>query len=476
MFQKVFLKYRELSPVAKAAVWFTFCSFFQQGISLLTTPIFTRILSEADYGLVAVYNSWLSLLTVFCTLNLSGGVFNNGMIAYEKYRDKYVASMQGLSITVTLLVFVIYVCFQAQWESLIALPPLLVQLMFLQILMIPPVNFWMVRQRFELRYKALVGVTIGISVLTPVLGIIFIAISSDKALGQIASFVLVQCIFGLCLMLYQFKKGRIFFEKNAWLFALKFNIPLLPHYLALMVLSQINRILINSYWGAEQAGLFSIAFSAANLLSVLISAINATLIPWAYGKFKEGKHADLNPVAINLTLVMSCTMLLMAIVAPEIVAILAPDSYYEAVYLIPPMAIGFLFTFVSYLTGTIEFYYEATIGVSIASACCACLNLILGVIFIPQFGYQSAAYITMLSYMVWSIMRYVSMRHVLKIKGIKEKPFSALKVYLIICLFSAIALVMFMTYGMPIYVRYLFVFLMLLIGFLCRKKISGLFS
>ena len=101
MFQKVFLKYRELSPVAKAAVWFTFCSFFQQGISLLTTPIFTRILSEADYGLVAVYNSWLSLLTVFCTLNLSGGVFNNGMIAYEKYRDKYVASMQGLSITVT---------------------------------------------------------------------------------------------------------------------------------------------------------------------------------------------------------------------------------------------------------------------------------------------------------------------------------------------------------------------------------------
>ena len=465
-----------MGPVAKAATWFTFCSFFQQGISLLTTPIFTRILSESDYGIVAVYNSWLALLTVFCTLNLSGGVFNNGMVTYEKSRDKYVAAMQGLSVTVTVVIFLVYCLFSSQWNMVIGLPPLLVQLMFLQILMIPSVNFWMVRQRFELKYKVLVFVTIGMSVATPILGILFIVLSSDKALGQIFSFVLVQTVFGLSLMIYQFKRGCSFFDKKAWLFALKFNIPLLPHYLALMVLNQINRILINNFYGPENAGLFSIAFSAAGLLSVLTSAINATLVPWAYGKFKENKHSDMRKVATNLTVVMSCAMLLMVVVAPEIVAILAPSSYFEAVYLIPPMAIGFLFAFVSYLTGTVEFYYEATLGVAIASVLCALLNIVLGIIVIPKCGYASAAYVTLICYVLWSLMRYISMRKVLKKRKIVGQPFSGIKVYSIILLFSFIAFLVLLLYNLPFYARYIIVFAILATGIVFRKKIAEIVS
>lgn len=466
-----FSKYAQMSPVAKAAIWFTFCSFFQQGISLLTTPIFTRILSESDYGLVAVYNSWLGLLTVFCTLNLSGGVFNNGMVAYEKNRDKYVASMQGLSIIITAVIFAIYCVFNDFWDQMISLPPLLVQLMFIQILMIPPVNFWMVRQRFELKYRALVAITICMSVLTPILGILFITISSDKALGQIASFVLIQVVFGFLLMIYQFIKGKSFFDKTAWLFALKFNIPLLPHYLALMVLNQINRILINNYYGSAEAGLFSIAFSAANLIAVLISAVNATLVPWTYGKYKSNKHSEMQSVAVNLTTVMSCAMLLMVIIAPEIVAILAPESYYEAVFLIPPIAIGFLFTFVSYLTGTIEFYYESTGGVAIASVLCALLNLVTGIAVIPYFGYESAAYVTLICYILWSLMRFLNMKHILKKKNITNKPFSGVKVYSIIIIFSVMAFLVLGLYNLPFYIRYILVISMIIIAIILRKKI-----
>ena len=465
-----------MGPVAKAATWFTFCSFFQQGISLLTTPIFTRILSESDYGVVAVYNSWLALLTVFCTLNLSGGVFNNGMVAYEKNRDKYVSAMQGLSVTVTIVIFLVYCMFSSQWNMVIGLPPLLVQLMFLQILMIPPVNFWMVRQRFELKYKALVLVTIGMSVATPILGILFITLASDKVLGQIFSFVLVQTVFGLSLMTYQFKKGCSFFDKKTWSFALKFNIPLLPHYLALMVLNQINRILINNYYGPEDAGLFSIAFSAAGLLSVLTAAINATLVPWAYGKFKENKHSDMRTVAINLSIMMSCAMLLMVVIAPEIVAILAPSSYFEAVYLIPPMSIGFLFSFVSYLTGTVEFYYEATLGVAAASVLCALLNITLGIIVVPKYGYASAAYITLICYVLWSLMRYVNMRKVLKKRNIVRQPFSGIKVYAIIVLFSFVAFLALLLYDLPFYIRYIIIFAMLVAGIVFRKKIVEIVS
>ncbi len=38
-------KYCSLSVQAKAALWFTICSFLQKGISFITVPIFTRLMS-----------------------------------------------------------------------------------------------------------------------------------------------------------------------------------------------------------------------------------------------------------------------------------------------------------------------------------------------------------------------------------------------------------------------------------------------
>ena len=42
---------------------------------MITTPIFTRLLTTQEYGEFNVFNSWLSIVTVFVTLNLYNGVF-----------------------------------------------------------------------------------------------------------------------------------------------------------------------------------------------------------------------------------------------------------------------------------------------------------------------------------------------------------------------------------------------------------------
>lgn len=48
----------EMSKPVKAAFWFTVCSFLQRGISMIATPIFTRLLSTENYGLYSTYLSW----------------------------------------------------------------------------------------------------------------------------------------------------------------------------------------------------------------------------------------------------------------------------------------------------------------------------------------------------------------------------------------------------------------------------------
>lgn len=475
MISKIKKSYEDLSTTKKAAVWFAFCSFFQQGVAVLTIPIFTRLLSTSDFGIVAVYNSWLAIISIFCTLNLSSGVFNNGMIKYEHSRDEYVSAMQGLSMLTTALVFLLYLAFQDFWDSVIALPPALVMLMFIQIATTPSLNYWMVRQRFEFKYQKLIIITVLVGLVTPLLGVLLILISDNDVLGRVSSMVIVQFVVGLVFLVYHFRNDRTIYNKDMWVFAIKFNLPLLPHYLALIVLSQINRIVINLYCTPSEVGIYSIAFSAANLLSILAAAINATLVPWAYRKFKENHYSDLSKIALGLTILMSIAMLILVLVAPEVVWILAPEDYFAAVYLIPIISIGFLFAFVTSLTGTIEFYFESTVTIAISSVACAFLNILLAIFLVPLFGYVAAALVMMVSYIFWAFARILSMNRVIEKAQIIEKPFSVIRVLLIVSLFSLLSIGVLALYSCHCIFRYLLLAATLLIG-VCIYKKFGNFS
>ena len=57
--KKLINKYKKVPLPAKASLWFVVCSFLQKGISFITTPIFTRIMTSDNYGVVTMYSAWL---------------------------------------------------------------------------------------------------------------------------------------------------------------------------------------------------------------------------------------------------------------------------------------------------------------------------------------------------------------------------------------------------------------------------------
>ena len=99
-------KYKKVSAPVKASIWFTVCNAIQKGISLLSTPIFTRLLTPEQYGTYTVYQSWYQIISIFATLNLFYGVFNNGMTKFPNDKRTFTSSMQGLSTTLTVCFFV----------------------------------------------------------------------------------------------------------------------------------------------------------------------------------------------------------------------------------------------------------------------------------------------------------------------------------------------------------------------------------
>ena len=84
-------KYRAMPVQAKASFWFLICAFLQRGISAITTPIFTRLMTTFEYGQYSVFTSWMSIAACFITLNIYGGVYVQGLVKFENQREQFIA-------------------------------------------------------------------------------------------------------------------------------------------------------------------------------------------------------------------------------------------------------------------------------------------------------------------------------------------------------------------------------------------------
>ena len=58
----------------KASMYYLIGNLFNKGMSFLTVPIFTRILSTYDYGLVTTYNSWIGIISMILGFALHMGI------------------------------------------------------------------------------------------------------------------------------------------------------------------------------------------------------------------------------------------------------------------------------------------------------------------------------------------------------------------------------------------------------------------
>ena len=122
-------KYRSLSLPVKASVWFFICGAMKDVIDVLTTPVFTRILTAEQYGIYNVYNSWFQIIKIFFTLYLYSDVFNVGLVKFEKDRDRFISSTLGFVTASIAFFLLLYLVFRQFLSARLAFRPLLLGLL-----------------------------------------------------------------------------------------------------------------------------------------------------------------------------------------------------------------------------------------------------------------------------------------------------------------------------------------------------------
>ena len=425
-------KYNKIPLPVKAGMFFLICTVLQNGLNIISLPIFTRLLSKEQYGLSSMYFAWNDLFAIVCTFRFSYGVFDKGMIKYKEEKDVFESSLLGLSMTITGISFCVFLVFRDVIADWLNLSFGLCVSMFCYQLFAPALMFWTNRSKFDYNYKAYSAVTICASVGITLINILSVLyLDGDKGINKILSYqsmwILVNIIVAICI----FNKGRIFFRRDIWKYALQYNIPLLPYFFSTVVLDKMDRVMITDICGKSDVALYSVSYSLANLMILFTSAIGGTFTPWIYNKLSTKDYKDISKITnIILVTFMGISFAFM-LFAPEVIKLFASEDYYEAIYVIPPVVASNFFILVYSLVSKIEYYYEKTKMVALISIITALCNVILNYLFIPKFGYIAAAYTTLISYFISTVMHYFISDRIIKKNGIKDEVYSKVSIVIL---------------------------------------------
>lgn len=381
----------------KAASWYTISNFIAKCMLYLFTPLYTRVLTEAQYGMYNNYLSWQSIFVAVLSLDLASSV----AIAYVDHKKKeefhdYISTITFLSAAIPLVFSVIILMFRDFFSELLSLEPLYIVLLLINVCTTSALQIFQAEQRSKVEYKLSSALTLGTSFGSMVMTLLFVTVFPDKLLAVILGAIAVNTVVNLAIIAFVFKR-RFCINKEYAKYAFLIALPLVPHVLAGTLLDSSNKIIITKLCGSEDTALYSLINTCAMVVTLFVTSVNGAWVPWFFGQMEKKAYATIQKV-VKITIPMiALVALALCLVAPEVVLILGSQSYAESVFLMPPMILTCVVRYVYSLYVNIEFYNKKTGGISVATAIAAAVNIGLNLVVIRFFGYVAAAYTTLLA-------------------------------------------------------------------------------
>ena len=456
LINKLLIKYKEMSNVAKVSIWAFVASVMQKGLSVMLTPYFTRVQSTEEYAQYALFQSWEGILQIFITLNVFNYATNTAFITYEEDKNEFIISAQSFVGLLSLVGIAVYYLLNICFNSFMGFPNHISLMMFGELFFLSAYNLWIQKMRHEFNYRSLAVVSIIYVLLGPFWEWACVHIL-NQMYGRIYGLVITRLLIGIIILLVNIKDAGKCFSSKYWTYIIKYCLPLIPHFLSTQILSRIDRIMIDKMCGTSEVAFYSLAYSLSMLMTIVSESILNSYIPYTYQCIKSGLYKKIKESSVVLVMVVAGMNLLLTLFAPEIIRIFAPKEYLEAIYVIPAVSASVYYAFLYNLFANIEYYYGKTKYVAVASLGAAVTNFVLNYIFIPKFGYYVAGYTTLISYVLYALGHYLFMRKVLKecMHGIN--PYSPKTLLIISIIFTCVSLIVipfynfcFLRYGVVI--------------------------
>lgn len=392
--------------VLKAGAWYTISNFAFRAVAFITTPIFARILTKAEYGEFNNITSWVSILFILTSCDLYTSIIR-AKLDYEDDLERYGFSVLTLGSIITVIIFAINMVFGDLFSDLMGIQAKYFPIMYVYLLFVQGFYVYITIERAHYKYKTfslLTGVGIVASCLVSLLLVYLMQDKLDaRVIGQYGPYIVI----GAVLYFLVAKKGRnVHFPY--YKYSILLSLPLVPHLLSMTLLSSSDRIMITKMAGAEYTAVYSIAYIVANIIAILIDSMNKAWAPWFLDTLKIDNKVAIRKTVLPYFGIFIALIIGILLAAPEIVLILGGSKYIEGIYVLPPLVIGTSFQFAYTMYVQVEFFEKKMKMVAIATSIAAVVNIVLNYFLIPKFGYIAAGYTTLIGYMILFAIHFIT--------------------------------------------------------------------
>jgi len=380
-----------LKDLFKSVIIYGFLSVVGRLVGLFLVPIYTRVFTPEQYGIIDLVETVIAIVAIFGSLHLESAVQRFYYEAENRGELKKYLSSTLWSILVLSSVCVLVIIISSKWLSMLLFnDPQYSMILIIASIKIPLYNLFIFTSVL-IRYMKKPGIfsvfiilqiitTIGISIWlvvyrhSGIIGVFY---------GQLSGFIIAL----LLLLIYLRKYFAFIWDRNILKVMFSFSLPQVPARIGVIGNTYANRFLILGYLSLADIGLYTIAIKISSVFLLIQSAFSMGWYPFMYENLENEDHKKLFiKVSKYVTTLVLILVSIFALYSKEILMLITTKEYYAAAPLIGLLAFSFSLTIINNSINLGTLISKKTIYGTYAYLISAIFNVVLLFILIPRIG------------------------------------------------------------------------------------------
>lgn len=374
--------------------------------SFISFPVFTRILSKSDYGVMNIITTSLMLAVTLGSMGLN----NSSLRFFSAYgedtgRDEFLSSLNYGTVFFSFVLFIIYIFIShivVQFGYVKGYPFYLFIASGLIILIRPLTKLYLsiIRSQERIHSYNIFNIFIRYS------GIalsVFMVIFYGSLTSFYAGIFVAESVILIIICIFLSKSERIFssFNKEIFTKAFKYGYPLCISGLVSFILFGSDKYILGYLLGSSSVADYSVSFNFCNYsIEILRNVFLATFIPIIMNSWNDNSDPDnlfLTDFVEKYCFLVVPMVIGLCLVDREGISILAGQNYQAINGLVPLLALGLGVSGLHFAAVSGLHYKGNSKLILYLTLFCSCLNIFLNFLMIPFWGILGAGVATLVT-------------------------------------------------------------------------------
>jgi O-antigen/teichoic acid export membrane protein len=374
-----------------------------RGFALITVPIYTRILSPADYGVLDLLSYTAAIVVLFMGAALDHAVARFYQEAESELDKKRIAStvlfynIFIFAVLIPVVKPVAEVLAHGWLDNQVGPETVVLVFIFIWVNAIFYITNNQLKYCFLAKESALCN--IGNVIVSIVLGFVFIVYFRWGVFGLFLGQVIGQGLFSLLALYYGRASYALVFHWATLRRMLVYSLPLVPGTLSFYAMQYVDRYVLNDLKGLHEVGLYGIGARLASLVYLLLQGFQGAWHPIVMKSFKDEDAPARFSVVFNYYLIVMLTIMVgLSLFGKEILSLLTTLAFRQGYVVVPLLVFSAIMASIGgFFTYGIQIAQKSHIRLFLNFSALI-INVVLAYIFVPWLGIIGAALSTALSF------------------------------------------------------------------------------